>query len=664
MASRNFLLKSRLLVTSSTNQKFNNLKNLSSIKLNDSILNLKSCPLASYRTRSDFPDHARSESSNKKEINSGPAIKNIRKTCRITKENLSERVKISGWVQYKRMLGQFMVLRDSYGFIQVMVNDPLILISLKDLPLESVLEVTGVVRYRPEEQSNEDMPSGELEVLAENVQILNRCNARLPFQIQEFHEVKEPLRLQYRYLDLRHRKLQQNLRQRSKILFKMREYLMANEFVDVETPILFRKTPGGAREFIVPTHDKGKAYCLPQSPQQFKQLLMVGGIDRYMQIAKCFRDETAKPDRQPEFTQVDIEMSFVDVEDVKNIVEGMLVHSWPGHLKPIHSPFPKMDFHDAIRVYGSDKPDTRFDNTLQEVTDIFEHCNFTPLMKSFRNRPMESIQVVQFPHVSPYLSNKDVSYLTKVLKSSFHEKHRAFFAIVRIKEDNSWHGTLHKMIGDLTYKRLEERLQLNPGDVFIIAAGLDRNACLTAGKFRVEMASLLKEKGISVYEDDDSMNFLWIENFPLFLPKEDGSGGLESAHHPFTAPHPDDLTCIYSNPEAARGLHYDLVLNGAEVGGGSIRIHNADLQKYVLQDILKEDAAPLQHLIDALNSGCPPHGGIALGVDRYLSIICNTQSIRDVIAFPKSSEGKCLMSQAPSTISKDDMEYYHLTVKE
>lgn len=590
-------------------------------------------------------------------------MKLVRSGCDISLENISERIRINGWLQHKRLGGQFLIVRDAYGTAQVVVQDPLMMLSLKDLPLESVLEIVGVVKKRPDNQDNDDMDSGAVEILAEEIKILNRCNAHLPFHIQNFHEVNESLRLKYRYLDLRHTKLQQNLRLKSEVLFKMEEHLKKNRFIDVDTPLLFRETPGGAREFIVPTHEKGKVYALTQSPQQFKQLLMVGGIDRYMQVAHCFRDETARPDRQPEFTQVDLEMSFEDQEGIKSIVEGMIHHSWPSHLKPIPANFPRMDYKDAIRIYGSDKPDIRFDEFLQEVTDVFEHCDFVPFKKIHSNKPKESIQAVKFPHSSPYITNNDVKHITKAIDESFCDKTRVFFTIVRVKEDNSWIGKIGSLLGETTFKLVQEKLELSPGDVFILTAGNNTNSCLAAGKFRTAMASLLREKGISVYKEDDAMEFLWIENFPLFLPKEDGSEGLESAHHPFTAPHPDDVELVYSKPESVRGQHYDLVLNGSEVAGGSIRIHDAELQRYVLKEVLKEDPAPLQHLIDALDYGAPPHGGIALGVERYIAILCNAHSIRDVIAFPKSSEGKCLMSKAPTNVSQKVLDYYHIDFK-
>jgi aspartyl-tRNA synthetase len=577
-------------------------------------------------------------------------------------DDVSKQVKICGWLQYQRMGGLFVVLRDAFGTVQVVMSDPQLAKSVADLPLESVIEVSGIVKQRPRGQINMEMATGEIEVEAEQVKILNVCNNPMPFQIHDFHQVKEALRLQYRYLDLRHEELQRNLRLRSSLLFKIREFLCEQHgFVDVETPTLFRKTPGGAREFVVPTHTAGKYYTLPQSPQQFKQLLMVGGLDRYMQVARCYRDESAKPDRQPEFTQVDIEMSFVTQEGIKCLIEEMLAYSWPTHLPQLSVPFPRMSYADAIKYYGSDKPDTRFDMRLQDITDVLRASPSSQLAAAFANCPDSSLQAVKFTNVSQEITNSDINQLNEVIKSSFaNPLQRHFYAIVRVDDKNAWQGSLHGHLGVEAVSQLTERLGLVENDIFILSAGEHTQSCLLLGKLRVELAALLNRKGANIYGSEDKMNFLWVENFPLFLPKEDGSGGLESAHHPFTAPHPDDIDIVYMEPEKVRSEHYDLVLNGCEVGGGSIRIHNAQLQRHVLTQVLKEETGPLEHLLEALDFGCPPHGGIALGVDRLVAILCRSSSIREVIAFPKSSEGRCLMSKAPAAVTAEDVEYYHL----
>lgn len=591
-----------------------------------------------------------------------PSFTNRSHMCgELSQQHVKQRVTLCGWLQYHRFDGYFIILRDAFGLVQVVLANEELSKKLSDVPVESVIEVTGTVELRPDGKMNPEMKTGGIEVIAEELSVLGKCSATLPFHIHDFHKVKESLRLQYRYLDLRHSELQRNLRFRSELIFRMREFLCKHHgFVDVETPTLFRKTPGGAREFVVPTHSPGQFYTLPQSPQQFKQLLMVGGIDRYMQIAKCYRDETSKPDRQPEFTQVDLEMSFITQEGIMNLIEELLRYSLAGS-EALPVPFPRIKYEDAIRCYGSDKPDTRFDLLLEDITDIFSECPFIPVAKAFETKPLSSIQAVKFQSAAVHLSNKDLEQLTDVFKKSFPDTKRPLFVLVKVNSDGGFHGNLDSRLGHVTCRRLSDRLKLEPGDIFALSAGLHLSACLAVGKIRTEMVNMLQNKlGKDVFELNGKMNFLWVEDFPLFLPKEDGSPGLESAHHPFTAPHPSSLDFVYTSPQKARSQHYDLVLNGNEIGGGSIRIHDSKLQRYVLEDVLKEKTDSLEHLMEALEFGCPPHGGIALGLDRLVALLCNAPTIREVIAFPKSSEGRCLMSKSPAPISEDVCEYYHL----
>ncbi|XP_050426076.1 aspartate--tRNA ligase, mitochondrial [Adelges cooleyi] len=445
-------------------------------------------------------------------------------------EDVGKTVVLCGWYEFSRF-SRFITLRDGYGSTQIIIpkNDPQTNnVNLKNIPFESILLCHGIVHARPNDQINDSLETGLIEVVVNKLEVLNLVKTSIPFQIRNFNKANESIRLKHRYVDLRFPEMQRNLRLRSSVLMKMREFLInSRNFVEVETPTLFKKTPGGAQEFIVPTHDKGKCYSLVQSPQQLKQMLMVGSIDRYFQIAKCYRDEATRPDRQPEFTQLDIEMSFTDQNGVLRLVEELLSFIWPKELGEIKTPFPRMSYDEAMKNYGSDKPDMR--NQAAESSDT----------------PQET--------------------------------------------DN-------------------------------------------ANRWR----------------------FIWIVDFPLF-EQDSETGSIQSVHHPFTQPQ-EQITD--DNLLKVKGYHYDLVLNGCEVGGGSIRIHDADLQTRVIESILKIPIHNMSHLIEALKSGCPPHGGIALGIDRLMSILCSTNSIRDVIAFPKTFEGKDLLTGAPSEISAEDIERY------
>uniref|UniRef100_A0A8C5GAB9 Aminoacyl-transfer RNA synthetases class-II family profile domain-containing protein n=1 Tax=Gouania willdenowi TaxID=441366 RepID=A0A8C5GAB9_GOUWI len=518
-------------------------------------------------------------------------------TCgELRSHHVGENVVLCGWVQYLRQ-DLFVILRDFSGLTQILIPQEESAAGLKsvlsDLTVESVIKVTGTVRRRPQGQENKKMPTGEIEVLADDVEVFNKSR-KLPFELKEFVKKSESLRMQYRYLDLRSTPMQRNLRLRSQLLMKMREYLCnVHGFVDVETPTLFKRTPGGAKEFVVPSREPGRFYSLPQSPQQFKQLLMVAGVDRYFQIARCYRDEGSKADRQPEFTQVDIEMSFVDQAAIMSLVEGLLKHSWPSENGSCQVPFPVMRYEEAMRDYGVDKPDTRFGmKVCPFLSEVFASTG-SSFLESALKQPGGSVQGVRVPSGAVNTSS------------------------------------LRPLLGHL----------------------------------RLQCAQLLEACCGVLLRDPSAFHFLWVVDFPLFLPKEEKPDELESAHHPFTAPLVEDTHLLYTQPDKVRGQHYDLVLNGSEIGGGSIRIHKASEQLHVLENILKEDTTLLSHLLEALDSGAPPHGGIALGVDRLVSILVGAQSIRDVIAFPKSFRGHDLMSRAPDYLSEEELNHYHISVK-
>uniref|UniRef100_A0A665VRH1 Aminoacyl-transfer RNA synthetases class-II family profile domain-containing protein n=1 Tax=Echeneis naucrates TaxID=173247 RepID=A0A665VRH1_ECHNA len=550
---------------------------------------------------------------------SGPSSFSLRShTCgELRSHHVGHRVILCGWAQYLRQ-DLFVILRDFSGLTQVLIPQEESASHLKavlsELTAESVIKVTGTVRRRPAGQENK-MPTGEIEVITEDVEVFNVC-CKLPFEIKDFVKKSESLRMQYRYLDLRSSQMQKNLRLRSQLVMKMREYLCnVQGFVDVETPTLFKRTPGGAKEFVVPSREPGLFFSLPQSPQQFKQLLMVAGIDRYFQVARCYRDEGSKPDRQPEFTQVDIEMSFVDQTGIMSLVEGMLQHSWPAEKGSIKVPFQTMTYEVAMRDYGVDKPDLRFNMKLIDITEIF--TVEVEFLRSALSQPGGSIQAICVPSGAKLFTRKDLEELKQTANTQF-------------------------------------------GQVDLFPLSFIPRPLL--GKLRLRCAELLESCGVSL-RDPSAFHFLWVVDFPLFLPKEDEPEQLESAHHPFTAALLEDAHLLYTEPHKVRGQHYDLVLNGCEIGGGSIRIHKASEQLHVLKNILKEDPSLLSHLLEALDSGAPPHGGIALGLDRLTSIIVGADSIRDVIAFPKSFRGRDIMSRAPDTVSEEELKPYHISVR-
>lgn len=574
--------------------------------------------------------------------------------------HIGEKVTLCGWVQYRRH-DLFIILRDFGGLTQILIPQEEPMRHLKgvlcDIPVESVIKITGTVQQRPPGQDNKNMVTGQIEVLAESMEIFN-ISKTLPFEIKDFVKKSESLRMQYRYLDLRSPQMQRNLRLRSDLVMKMREYLCnLHGFVDVETPTLFKRTPGGAKEFIVPSKEPGRFYSLPQSPQQFKQLLMVAGVDRYFQIARCYRDEGSKPDRQPEFTQVDIEMSFVGQSGILALVEGLLHHSWPKEKGPIKVPFRKMTYKEAMRDYGVDKPDTRFDMKLIDLSEVFSSTD-VEFLRAALSLSGGTVQAIRVPSGANLFTRRDLDALKQYTRTNFNQDVTPFL----IRADKSIKSPLKKLLSLSTTEELLEKTKARAGDLLLIASGSLNNVRPLLGGLRLYCADLLQSHGLTL-RDPSVFHFLWVVDFPLFLPKEETPEQLEAAHHPFTAPHPEDTALLYTEPHRVRGQHYDLVLNGNEIGGGSIRIHRATEQHHILKNVLREDPSLLAHLLEALDSGAPPHGGIALGLDRLVAIIVGASSIRDVIAFPKSYRGHDLMSQAPDFVSEEELDSYHIAVK-
>ena len=560
--------------------------------------------------------------------------------------NVNQSVTLSGWVQTSRDFGglSFIDLRDRYGLTQLAFNetaDSKIITEARLLNRESVIQVKGTVVER--EKKNPDLKTGDIEIMVSSISILS--NSKIPpFTIEENTDGGEELRMKYRYLDLRRKSVRDKLLLRDQISILVRSYLSSNNFLDVETPFLIKSTPEGARDFIVPSRvNPGQFYALPQSPQTFKQLLMVGGLDRYYQIVRCFRDEDLRADRQPEFTQIDCEMSFVEQEDVLTVFEGLLKHI----IQEIHSikidEIPRITYDTAMKKYGNDKPDIRFDMTFVEMNDIAKGFNFGLFDNS------ELVVGIKVKGCAHY-SRKQIDELTNFVKKP--QLGMSGLIWVKYDENGTFSSSVKKFFNDTQVEEWGKKFDARKGDLILILAGEKQKTRKALSDLRMHLGEALGLRNPKEFAP------LWVVDFPLLDWDEDEKRWV-AKHHPFTSPKSEDINLMSSNPGAIRANAYDLVLNGNEIGGGSIRIHEKKLQTEIfkLLGFSKEDAKnQFGFLMDAFEFGAPPHGGIALGFDRLVALMGGDEVIRDYIAFPKNNSARDLMSQAPSEISNDQLK--------
>lgn len=574
----------------------------------------------------------------------------------LREENIGDEVVLMGWVAKKRNLGSlvFIDLRDKTGITQIVTreDDKENYKIAKDVAGEYVLEVKGEVRER--ESKNPEIPTGNIEIIASKINILDKAKTP-PIYIKEDDDVSENLKLKYRYLDMRKQSVQKNLKLRSDIVRCMREYMYDNGFTEVETPFLTKPTPEGARDYLVPSRvNQGKFYALPQSPQLMKQLLMIGSLDRYFQIVKCFRDEDLRANRQPEFTQLDLELSFADQDDVIKVNEGLLKTLFDNFTDyDLKLPIQRMDYSEAMNSYGSDKPDLRYGYKINDISEIFKDCDFKVFTDNIKEG--HSVRAINFKGQAGNYSRKQLDKLTDFVKD-YGLKGLSF---IKFNSKDDINSSIKKFLTDEIVENLIEKLDISDNDLILIGADKNKTVLEGLGALRRKVA-----KDQNLYEKEYA--FCWVVNFPMFEYSEEEDRYV-SQHHPFTMPNEEDIDLLLTEPEKVRTQAYDIVINGDEMGGGSVRINNQELQEKVFKALKLSDDDIEQKFgffIEALQYGTPPHAGLAYGLDRLVMLFAKTENIKDIIAFPKTQSATCPLTQAPSIVDEKSLNELSIEVKE
>jgi len=567
----------------------------------------------------------------------------------LSKKNLNEKISLNGWISKSRDLGGiiFIDLKDRYGVTQIIFNEQTnkkAFDKVKPLGLQDVIGISGEVVARPNEAINKDLPTGEIDVEVDAIEVYNEADP-MPFDVNDRYSTMEENRLKYRYLDLRTSEMQENLKVRHETTLSVRNFLSAENFLEIETPILMKSTPEGARDFLVPSRiHKGKFYALPQSPQTYKQLLMVSGLDKYFQIVKCFRDEDFRSDRQPEFTQIDIECSFVSQEDIITLGTNLIRHIWKEVLNVnLPNEFKVISYKDAMNLYGSDKPDLRFDMLLEDFNNFIDESDFNVFKTTIEKGGI--VKAIVCPNGGNY-SRKVIDELTVFVKEYHHAKGLAFMKCF----DGKLEGGISKFFNKNLQRKIINNLKVLNDDIIFLIGDEEKITLEALGALRLNLAN--REKLIK-----KDWKPLWVVDFPLFDWNKEKKR-WESLHHPFTSPNPDDIHLLDKSPGEIRSWGYDIVMNGYELGGGSIRIHDSDMQAKIFELLGLSKSELIEKfgfLIDAFKYGAPPHGGMAFGLDRIVMLLVESNQIRDVIAFPKTTSAMSLMDLSPSNVDKEQL---------